>query len=227
MSFVVEYLKKVAFFPTSFRTLMQLASSRRLRFRFLLNKSLEVRYVSANTGGELITLPEQPVLQELALAALRSKCKGLPPNYPTPETSEHLKRPTTTIRMPIHCEVAVALDFLSDKRLPALPYIGVSKLYCLACWKFLSCLRKRKPGFHTRGTSGKANFPWKYPGKQLSKSTIKDYADAIYEEFYSEMAGRYTDCILERSWSGASTEDEDLQCFEDILFQGIEGMEID
>lgn len=226
MSFVVEYLRKVAFFPTSVRTLMQLASSRRLRFRFLLNKRLEVRYVSANVGGELITLPEQPVLQEPALAALRSKCKGFPPNHPTPGTSEHLKRPTA-IRVPIHCGVAVTLYVLSDKRLPALPYIGVSKLSCLACWKFLSCLRKKKPGFHTRGASGKANFPWTYPGQQLSKSTTKDHADAIYEEFYSEMAGRYTDCIFERPWSGASTEDEDLQCYEDILFQGIEGMELD
>lgn len=82
MSFVVEYLRKVAFFPTSVRTLMQLASSRRLRFRFLLNKRLEVRYVSANAGGGLITLPEQPVLQEPALAALRSKCKGFPLTIP-------------------------------------------------------------------------------------------------------------------------------------------------
>ncbi|ODM21345.1 hypothetical protein SI65_02188 [Aspergillus cristatus] len=117
--------------------------------------------------------------------------------------------------------LAVALDLLSNKSLPALPHIGVSKLSCLPCWKFLSCLREKKSGFYTRGTSGKTKFPWKFPNQQLIKSTAKDHADTIYEEFYSKMADRYTDCILERPRSGSSMDEEDLQYYEELPFQGM------
>lgn len=48
MDFVIDYLKKVASFAVSVKTLLQLASSCQLGFRFLLDKSFEVFYVSAN-----------------------------------------------------------------------------------------------------------------------------------------------------------------------------------
>lgn len=206
---VIRYLNKISSFPTAVHALLVFAASTQLRSRFLLNKILEVRYIF--TENQVITLPEQPVWQEIACAALHKYELTLSPWNSTPGTFKRLKRKqyraSTNTEVPIHCELAVALVPLSEKdpTASAFAYIGASKLSFFACWKFLFCIRNKKtenqiePCFNTKGTNGKACFPWKYPGQELSNSICKGDSEVIYKKFYSELADRYAECIAQNS----------------------------
>lgn len=173
---VIQYLNKISSFPAAVHALLVFAAFPQLRSCFLLNKILEVRYIF--TKSQVVTLPEQPVWQEVARAALHNYKLTLIPRDPTPGTFKRPKRKqnraSANTKVPIHCELAIALVFLSEKDPPASTFanIGTSRLSCFACWKFLFCIRKKKsenqiePCFYTKGTNGKACFPWKYPGQE-------------------------------------------------------------
>lgn len=73
--------------------------------------------------------------------------------------------------MVLYTECLLALQLLHDnyKGVPSIQYFGVLILSCLACWFFLKSLRHSGGQFSTKGSHGKAYFPWKFPSKELIK----------------------------------------------------------
>lgn len=172
--------------------LLAFAYDPRLRPRFFTGQDIEIRYVSP--GRENIQLPKPKRWKEVARAALESQGETLRSSDPKPGSSRHLKK-EQSINAAVHCEVALALHFLSkdlEGPLP-LPCIGISKPSCYACWEFFQCLQRSGAGLFMR-TNSNAPFPWKYPSTELDNSTYN--AAKIHQEFYSIIADRYTMCIL-------------------------------
>lgn len=116
-------------------------------------------------------------------AAMESQHNILRSSNLKPGYSHPLKK---TVGAPVHCELAAAFHFLSrnQKGPPPLPFVGVSKLSCIACWGFFRCLQDSGVRLFTRGTHGKAYFPCKYPGTELSKSTCRDFAGTINQKTF-------------------------------------------
>lgn len=173
--------------------LLAFAYDPKLRPRFFTGQDIEIRCVSP--GREDIRLPRPKRWKEVARAALESQGETLRASDPKPGSSRHLKK-NQSINAAVHCEVALALHFLSkDLEGPSpLPYIGISKPSCYACWGIFRCLQRSGAGLFIGRTNSNAPFPWKYPSTELDSSTYN--AAKIYQEFYSIIAERYTLYIL-------------------------------
>lgn len=93
----------------------------------------------------------------------------------------------------VHCEVKLALYLSMEERdaKPApYPYIGVSKLSCTGCSKFLVAFNKvHGTNFLTKGQHGKAYFPWGFP-KDCPRA--KDVLEKQYEELNDWFVSWYT-----------------------------------
>lgn len=119
---------------------------------FCRKKTFDIQRV-ANIHRQIILPQSSDGWETISSAALRS-CNALLPSDQRPGTDNHFQG-RHEILASIHCECAVVLHFLQPTLrgpLP-LPYIGVSKLSCFACWEFLACLREwTNVYFTTRGT---------------------------------------------------------------------------
>lgn len=186
------YLKKLTSLPKAIWNLLSFASSPHLHAVFLLNKQMEIHYVS---GGRFINYPTPTIWAKVAQLALKHHGENPQSRDPTP--SQHHKH---SGYVPVHCKVAVAMHLLSwdlDGP-PPLPFIGVLKLSCFGCWSFLKSLQHAGANIATRGTHGKYAFPWKYPGEQLCRTQYASQAAGIKEDLYSTLSHHYTTCILAR-----------------------------
>jgi hypothetical protein len=100
-----------------------------------------------------------------------------------------------SIKGPVHCECLLALRLVGDAcaGVAALPYIGVSKLSCLACWEFLRGLRNAGYVFYTQGSHAKVYFPWKFPDVEMDDTLLLPAKKAqILQSFYLNLAITYT-----------------------------------
>ena len=187
-----RYVKKLSSLPNAVQNLLAFASSPRLRALFLDNKGMEIRYVS---GGQRLEYPKPTKWREVARVALETRNEN--PRSIDHRASHHNKH---SVYAPIHCEVAVALHFLSQNLdgPPPLPFIGVSKLSCFGCWSLFKSLQRAGACIATRETHGKAYFPWKYPEEELRATQYADHALRVKADVYSIFAERYTTCILSR-----------------------------
>lgn len=101
---------------------------------------------------------------------------------------------------PVHCEVALAMHFLSQDLdgPPPLPFVGVSKLSCFGCWSLLKSLQHARAQIATMETHGKAFFPYKYPEEELYATQYASQAAKVKEDVYLIFADQYTTCIVAR-----------------------------
>ncbi|OJJ84511.1 nucleic acid/nucleotide deaminase domain-containing protein [Aspergillus glaucus CBS 516.65] len=184
---LATYLEKIPSMQKGVNWLLAFAYDPTLRPRFFTGQGIEIRCVSP--GRENIRLPRPKRWKEVARAALESQGETLRASDPKPGSSRHLKK-NQSINAAVHCEVALALHFLSkDLEGPSpLPYIGISKPSCYACWGIFRCLQRSGAGLFIRRTNSNAPFPWKYPSTELDSSTYN--AAKIYQEFYSIIAER-------------------------------------
>ena len=186
-----RYVKKLSSLPNAIQNLLAFASSPRLRSLFLENKTMQIRYVS---GGQHLKYPKPTKWGEVARVALETHNEN-------PRSIDHgaSHRNKNSVYAPIHCEVAVALHFLSQNLggPPPLPFIGVFKLSCFGCWSLFKALQRVGANIATRGTHGKAYFPWKYP-EELRATQYAGDALRVKADVYSIFAERYTTCILAR-----------------------------
>lgn len=102
------------------------------------------------------------------------------------------------VTAPVHCECALALQ-LSASDSPAVGYIGVSKLSCLACWHFLEGLQCAGHEFYTRGSHPTAHFPWKYPDLEIRQAGLsKEQSAKIFKSFRDGLSETYVWRLQER-----------------------------
>ncbi|EER44067.1 conserved hypothetical protein [Histoplasma capsulatum H143] len=81
----------------------------------------------------------------------------------------------------------------TSSKIDALPYIGVSKLSCVACWEFFNALHKVDCMFYVRGSHSKAYFPWKFPDVEMNTAKLlESEKEKILKSFYSDLAATYT-----------------------------------
>lgn len=161
---------------------------------FFAEQTFEIERVANIHRPSILQLAEE--WTTISSTALRS-CNALLLNDERPGIGNNFHS-RNDILAPIHCKCAVVLHSLQPRLkgpLP-LPYIGVSKLSCFACWEFLACLREwTGVYFITRGIHGKTYFPWKYLYVELRNSKCRHVAPQIYQSFFARMTERYTTCI--------------------------------
>ncbi|EEH02684.1 predicted protein [Histoplasma capsulatum G186AR] len=133
--------------------------------------------------------------------------------------------PGNTVQGKIHCECKLALHLVetSCSGLSALPYIGVSKLSCLACWEFLSSLRKIDHIFYVKGSHSKAYFPWKFPEVEMGNARLRqEERDQILNYLYSSLADTYKRRLEAEEWlrkmSDSTVGSDDGIPYKDLSF---------
>lgn len=140
------YLRKIIASTNSVNILIKFAYSPRMRTRFLQRKSLVTRPVPNRTHPFI--LPTMQGFGDIALEVVKSGdifrgSRRQPGSFVKTLYRNQDHQPTQ--HAPIHCGCAVALQLLKNAKAgqsPSLSYIGVSKLSCFACWKFLESLRE-------------------------------------------------------------------------------------
>src|SRR5438034_7145225 len=196
---MVRYLRKLESLPTDVDVLLKYARSPRLRQRHLAQKNLKLCILNTppRTIDLLNSYEQWKTLAETILKDHRVDLSLYPNAVPGRRTFASWKKNRECFG-PVHCEVAVALHFLrsdpASHDVPALPYIGVSKLSCLACWTFFRCLHDHACNFYIRGTHAKAYFPWKYPDCELNASRLStEEQSEIWQSFLLRMGKSYAE----------------------------------
>ncbi|PGH00384.1 hypothetical protein AJ80_09181 [Polytolypa hystricis UAMH7299] len=196
-----RFLKKMASTSNSTDTLLKYAYSPRL-YRRYLNRA-EIRILPLANTPRKIPLPDSHHWHQISRTILASNGEA----SLLDELSE-AESPGSTLRKrfegkqsitgPVHCAQAI-------------PYIGVSKLSCLACWEFLKSLRSVGYVFYTRGSHAKAYFPWKYPDLEIEQAGLpSEEKSNIFNSLLSSLSGVYTEHLQirerNRKLSDSSTE---------------------
>jgi len=83
-------------------------------------------------------------------------------------TQRKFLRNDTSVQAPVHCECVLVHYFndptVASDEIPPINFLGVSKLSCIACARFIEASNKyRNRKFYTRGCRGKLYFPWALP----------------------------------------------------------------
>lgn len=116
----------------------------------------------------------------------------------------------------VHCEAALAIHLISEntqnRSFPAVGYIGVSKLSCLACFFFLKSLESAGYKFHTKGCHGKAYYPWKLPcmKRELSDQILETFCqklEKVYVSRWKQILRRRVSDSFTKSGSSADNGD--------------------
>jgi len=176
-----RYLKKVVAIHTHCTVLTKYAHSPRLRHHFH-SKSLEVRSVPPI----ITTVPRPSDLGKLIEDTLEGSDSQTDDSDLLEEiisvTHKRYFRNGGSVQAPVHCECALVYHF-NNPTLPSdqstttlMDYLGVSKLSCNACARFIEASNKHsKRKFYTRGCHGKWYFPWAPPqsNQQVSR-TFRD-----------------------------------------------------
>ncbi|EGC42518.1 hypothetical protein HCEG_09300 [Histoplasma capsulatum var. duboisii H88] len=193
-----EFLKKLSSISNNTDTLLKYAYSPRLYQKYIINTNIEVARLG--NGQREIQLPSHdqwPFIAEKILVAqgatslLSDISKDI---QKIPGFRLQTSFPGNIVQGKIHCECKLVLHLIETSCLGllALPYIGVSKLSCLACWEFLSSLCKIDHIFYVKGSHSKAYFPWKFPDVEMDNARIRqEERDQVLNSFYSSLAGTY------------------------------------
>ena len=188
-----RFLKKVCILPNAISTLLNWAYSPRLYQGYLEGRNLSLH--SIESGPRNISLPPSQKWYDIGKRILegsdlrRLQESKLPGSRMSRSWDEKESTPAT-----VHCEYVLTCHILrqSHSGTRSLSYIGVSKLSCLACWKLLGALCKNGAKFHTRGSHGKAYFPWKYPDLELEETGLdKEAISAISKTFHDDISSTY------------------------------------
>lgn len=195
-----SFLKKMSSISNATDTLLKYAYSPRLYRRYLARMEICVRSLENNPRE--IRLPDSNQWRHISRKILGAEGADSVLNE-IPEEDENspgfcLRKRFEggqSIKGPVHCECLLALHLVGDSHvgLAALPYIGVSKLSCLACWEFLKGLRYAGHVFYTKGSHAKFYFPWKFPDVEMdSTQLLQAEKDQVLQFFCSSLAVTYT-----------------------------------
>lgn len=195
-----RFLKKISSISNATDTLLKLAYSPRLYRRYLAKTEICVR--SLGNSPREIRLPESKqwhcisrrVLANQGADSLLDEIPEEDENSPGFHLQKRFKG-KQSVKGPVHCECLLALCLVGDSRMgiPALPYIGVSKLTCLACWEFFGGLRNAGHMFYTKGSHAKAYFPWKFPDVEMDNTQLLQAEKVQILQFLcSRLAVTYT-----------------------------------
>ncbi|PGH28557.1 hypothetical protein GX50_08709 [[Emmonsia] crescens] len=211
-----RFLKKMASTSNSTDTLLKYAYSPRL-YRRYLNKT-EICILPLTNTPRKIPLPDSHHWHQISRTILANNGEAsLPDDLSEAEspgsTLRKLFEGKQSITGLVHCECLIALHLVRGNQLGAqsIPYIGVSKLSCLACWEFLKSLRSVGYVFYTRGSHAKAYFPWKYPDLEIEQAGLpSEKKSNIFNSLLSSLSGVYTERLQirerNRRISDSSTE---------------------
>ncbi|ODH53245.1 hypothetical protein GX48_00441 [Paracoccidioides brasiliensis] len=217
-----RFLKKVVSLSHAVDTLLKYARSPRLYRRYLNRMKIHVQQLS--NAPRPISLPTgdwNDICKEVLLhRAATSLLKLITDDCDQPGAVIRSRfENQDTVQAPVHCECAVALHLLASGR--AIPYIGVSKLSCLACALFLKSLSRTGHQFCTKGSHAKVYFPWKYPDIEIAGSRISEgHRAEILESFYESLSEIYVSRLQAReklrklSNSSAENGSSDTRMFE-------------
>lgn len=158
---------------------------------------MAVQFSPLRNSPRTIHLPQSdewgPLSRQILMENLdESECDEIKDSdTPVPKLEEDYKE-KKSVQAPIHCECLLALHHIEEQKkgIPSIPYIGVSKLSCLACWKFLTSLRHAGRLVYTKGSHGKANFPWKYPDTEINQA-IPDLKAQVLRSFCDQVGTTY------------------------------------
>jgi hypothetical protein len=95
-------------------------------------------------------------------------------------TQQKFFRNDGSVKAPVHCECALIHYFnnptVASEEIAPMNFLGVSKLSCNACAKFIQASNKYSiQKFYTRGCHGKWYFPWALPpSDQQVSSTFQE-----------------------------------------------------
>ncbi|ODH48502.1 hypothetical protein GX48_05369 [Paracoccidioides brasiliensis] len=196
-----RFLKKAVSLSRAVDTLLKYAKSPRLYRRYLDRTKIHVqqlsnapRPISLLTTGDWNDVCKEALLHHAATSLLELITEDC--NRPGAVIRSRFEN-QDTIQAPVHCECAVALHLLASGQ--AIPYIGVSKLSCLACALFLKSLSRTGHQFCTKGSHAKAYFPWKYPDIEIAGSRISEgHRAEILESFYESLSEIYVSRLQAR-----------------------------
>ncbi|EFQ99070.1 hypothetical protein MGYG_02084 [Nannizzia gypsea CBS 118893] len=195
-----RFLKKMSSITNATDTLLKYAYSPRSYQKYLAKAEVCVQCLE-NSPRE-IPLPESKQWRHISRKILAnqeadslldeiSEGDSISPGF-------HLRKRfdgKQAIKGSVHCECLLVLRLAGDSRtgISALPYIGVSKLSCLACWEFFGSLRDAGHKFYTKGSHAKAYFPWKFPDVEMDNAQFLQAEKAqILRSLQSRLATTYT-----------------------------------
>ncbi|PGH03868.1 hypothetical protein GX51_03856 [Blastomyces parvus] len=194
-----RFLKKMASTSNSTDTLLKYAYSPRLYKRYL--SRAEIRILPSVNTPRKISLPDPHRWREISRKILASNGEAS-----LLDDLSEAESPGSTLRKrfegkqsitcAVHCECLLALHLVCGNQsgAQAIPYIGVSKLSCLACWEFLKSLRSAGYVFYTRGSHAQACFPWKYPDLEIEQAGLpSEKKSNIFNSLLSSLSGVYTE----------------------------------
>jgi hypothetical protein len=202
---VQRYLKKVVAIHSHCVVLTKYAHSPRLRHHFH-SKLHEVRTIPATITtvpppadfGKLI---EDTLKNPKLVTAKRTRLHQI-----VGVTQRTFFQNDGSVQAPVHCECALVHYFnnprVASAEMRPMDYLGVSKLSCNACARFIKASNKysnRK--FYTRGCHGKWYFPWvSPPSHQLVSRT------------FQESMSRYIVALLESEGGARPRRNSDSSC---------------
>lgn len=222
-------MKKMSSISNNTDTLLKYAYSPRLYQKYIINTNIEVACLENNQRKIQLPSHEQwPFIAEKILVAqgATSLLSDISKDVEKiPGFQLQTSFPGNTVQGKIHCECKLALHLVetSCSGLSALPYIGVSKLSCLACWEFLSSLRKIDHIFYVKGSHSKAYFPWKFPEVEMGNARLRqEERDQILNYLYSSLADTYKRRLEAEEWlrkmSDSTVGSDDGIPYKDLSF---------
>lgn len=199
-------MRKIPSISNNTDILLQYAYSPRLYQKYLINTDIEVECL--NRSQRAIQLPSsdkwrqiaEEILEAQGASSLLRDISETNKNIPGLHLQKSFKRRKTVTGW-VHCECMLVLYLIGNSRLgiSALPYIGVSKLSCVACWEFFNALHKVDCMFYVRGSHSKAYFPWKFPDVEMNTAKfLESEKEKILNSFYSDLAATYTQLFKAR-----------------------------
>ncbi|KAG5303506.1 hypothetical protein I7I50_10283 [Histoplasma capsulatum G186AR] len=195
-----QFLRKMSSISSNTDTLLQYAYSPRLYQKYLINTDIEVECLNRSQRPIQLPSPDkwrqiaEEILKAQGASSLLRDISETNKNIPGLHLQKSFKR-RKTVKGWVHCECMLVLYLIGNSRLgiSALPYIGVSKLSCVACWEFFNALHKVDCMFYVKGSHSKAYFPWKFPDVEMnSAKLLKSEKEKILKSFYSDLAATYT-----------------------------------
>ena len=174
-----RYLQKVVAIHSHCRVLIEFAQSPRLR-RFT-KKSFQIRTVPSM----MKTIPSPSGLAELIADTLNGHDLEIAVRVRLDRFVSATQRiyfqNDDPARAPVHCECALVQHFKKNRgqSTPPMHYLGVSKLSCNACAKFIEASNKHSnQTFYTRGCRGKWYFPWALP-QSVTRNVSATFRDSM------------------------------------------------
>lgn len=175
-----SYMKKVPLYLDMVQHLQMAACSSECKGLLKRPFSLYALPAMNNTARDVPhTAKDWQCLLEKAASIERDKYE-LDPDV-IARDMEYMAQEPVARDLPVHCELKLVLEAMQRPK-SVYAYIGMSKLSCYGCYKFLDALNNiYGTKFGTRGCTMKARYPWQFPpgllfGKQVADQTYRSLA---------------------------------------------------